>query len=104
MGSLKLHKSYKSLAKALLFWECTATFGRAREHSYHIQQQNDKLAHYHRYGALTRRGRGSAIHVQLACFRDVLQLRASKQDKVDLFYLEAFIYGSFSDIAPSAIS
>jgi len=35
---------------------------------------------------------------------DVLQLRASKQDKVELFYLEAFIYGPFSDVAPAAIS
>jgi hypothetical protein len=34
---------------------------------------------------------------------DVLQLRLSKQDKADLFYLKAFIYGPFSDVAPAAI-
>jgi hypothetical protein len=29
---------------------------------------------------------------------DVLQLRSSKQDKVDLFYSESFIYRPFSDV------
>jgi hypothetical protein len=30
---------------------------------------------------------------------DVLQIRSSKQDRTDLFYSKAFIYGYFSDVA-----
>jgi len=31
--------------------------------------------------------------------KDVLQIRSSKQDRINLFYSEAFIYGHFSDVA-----
>ena len=52
-----------------------------------------------RHSAGSLRSEGSLSPPRIPIYEDVLQLRSSKQDRADLFYSEAFIYGPFSDVA-----